>query len=177
MAVIREDLEKKKALERVERTLEQVKNCRKCIDILQGDVEISVSVKPAGSKRGARVDSGLEDDAARLSAIMVGAVKRMAKAVNRDAAKYDIELSEDEMASLSFEENKSTQPEPDEQEDAQGIEEPAAEPAEDNDDAAPQQENVDVPDVQGADVLTDDGWSGFGEESTPERQGRRFFGL
>lgn len=179
MAVIREDLEKKRALERVEKTLEQVKNCRKCIDILQDDAEISVTVKPAGSKRGARVDSGLEDDAARLSAIMVGAVKRMAKAVNRDAAKYDIELSEDEVASLSFDENKAIQPAPTEQTEVPNNEENDEMSAAD-DNADLQQEGAEAPDAQNKeDDSPDDSWSGFGEDtdSAPERQSRRFFGL
>lgn len=178
MAVIREDLEKKRALERVEKILEQVKNCRKCIDILQGDAEISVTVKPAGSKRGARVDSGLEDDAARLSAIMVGAVKRMAKAVNRDAAKYDIELSEDEVASLSFEENKMNQPASAEQTEVLTNEENNEMSAAD-DNTGLQQEGAEAPNAQDKDDSSDDSWSGFGEDtdSAPERQSRRFFGL
>lgn len=170
MAIIREDQEKTKALQRVNDTLELVKKYRDCINILQSEADISITVKPAGGKRGVRVDSGMESEASRLSGIMVGIVKRMARTVNRDAAKYDIALSDEENALLSFEEADTTQPssQPVLQED-----EHPAELVSDPPEQIGANEDAQL-DVQGGDV-----WSDFAEpeDNEPERQGRRFFGL
>ena len=168
MAVIRKDLEKEKALDRVEKALEIVKNYRKCIELLKGDAEISVIVKPTGGKRGARVDAGLENDAARLSAIMVGVVKRMAKTINRDAAKFDIELSEDELASLSFDESEATSELTDN-----------ADADEDTDGAGVvNEEESKLPTVQSDEsVAESNDWPDLEEGERSEHQEKRFFGF
>ena len=174
MAVIRKDLEKEKALVRIESALDTIRNYRKCIDFLKDDAEISVTVKPAGGKRGARVDTGMENDAARLSAIMTGAVKRMSKTVKRDAAKFDIELSEDERASMCFDENEA-EPAPDQAAETEAGTDEAEETVATSPEDEPAAVAAEPDEAQGE---TSD-WPDFEEDNgqQPEHQGKRFFGF